>query len=1037
MHAPQSGRSSTGEERIENSRIARLSQRIEHASHLLPAQGPITVFIHHNTLHAFEDLPFTAAVETAAAVYGFQPYLSEDRYRHALTQGRIRFSTLHEVLKHSLGERADEWIPPFGTRLDLRLAMLQYPLRTGPTEELVWHVAEANALRRARVEVSSAGRRRMIAETRRWVIRDLRVGLQAGPHGKPNGASRRTISEGLAELFDRFGGGSGIESWSDENWERFTVQALWRVCCDGVRSLPTFMPRPSQAVRHRDLMLEATAVDTDALVQELLIRFCAAFLDQGLAHWQLPGRDAGFYRSFIELYRRPFGPPERWMEGLAKELNRLEEQGIGPLDSILESLDLLGVAEAEWEGFLSATLLALQGWGGMVKQIEIRGDRVVHPIPSGSLIEFLAVRLVLDRLALAYTARTSLGIRAPMSSFWRLARGLTDVGWPPSVEQRAFTIFQLAQVFGISPEVLYRLDPAEWSNLVKEIEVFTDVDRRRILHLAYEQRFYVQTLDAIALHAPNPAPTPSRPKLQAIFCIDDREESIRRHLEEVEPATVTYGTAGFFSLAIYYRGVEDAHFVPLCPAVIRPVHWIVERVVEEHAGTHRYRIKTRRALGMASHRFHVGSRSFAVGALLTGVVGVLASIPLVTRTMFPRFAARLRSTFGDFVGSTPPTRLQFERTDPTPGPHDGGIGLSLDEMVDTSESVLREIGLTSGFARFVLVIGHGSTSLNNPHESAYDCGACGGAQGGPNARLLAQILNDGRVRRQLRERGLDIPSETIFVGGMHNTSNEAVTFYDQDLVPESHRREFDELKATIEVACDRDAHERSRRFRSAPLTQSVTAARQHVEGRAEDLAQVRTETGHAGNAVGIVGRRETTRGLFLDRRAFLTSYDPKQDDAEQSILTRILRSVFPVCAGINLEYYFSYVDNTGFGSGTKLPHNISALLGVMDGAASDLRTGLPWQMVEIHEPVRLLNVIETTPEAMLRILDRDPGIGRLCKNGWVRLAVLHPETYEVSFFEDGEFSPYRPKSKTLPRASSSADWYRGWRDHLEFAEILP
>src|SRR6185312_15206960 len=184
----------------------------------------------------------------------------------------------------------------------------------------------------------------------------------------------------------------------------------------------------------------------------------------------------------------------------------------------------------------------------------------------------------------------------------------------------------------------------------------------------------------------------------------------------------------------------------------------------------------------------------------------------------------------------------------------------------------------------------------------------------------------------------------------------------------------------------------------------------------------------------IVGRREWTRGLFLDRRAFLTSYDPTQDDAEQGILTRILQAVFPVCAGINLEYYFSRVDNSGFGSGTKLPHNLASLLGVMDGAASDLRTGLPWQMVEIHEPVRSLFIIETTVEAMLRIMERDEEIGRLCRNGWIQLAVLHPERRELSIYHEGVFRRYEPQSFTIPRASSSAEWYRGWRDHLEFAE---
>jgi hypothetical protein len=270
---------------------------------------------------------------------------------------------------------------------------------------------------------------------------------------------------------------------------------------------------------------------------------------------------------------------------------------------------------------------------------------------------------------------------------------------------------------------------------------------------------------------------------------------------------------------------------------------------------------------------------------------------------------------------------------------------------------------------------------------------------------------------------------------MHNTCNETVTFSDLNQIPPSHRDEFKRAQQSIEAACDRNAHERCRRFMSAPLTLSFHAARQHVEGRSEDLAQTRPELGHATNALTIVGRREWTRGLFLDRRAFLTSYDPTQDDAEQGILTRILQAVFPVCAGINLEYYFSKVDNSGFGSGTKLPHNLAALLGVMDGAASDLRTGLPWQMVEIHEPVRSLFIIETTPEAMLRIMDRNEGIGRLCRNGWVQLAVLHPETRQVSVFHEGAFEPYEAQASTLPKAVSSVDWYRGWRDHLEFSQI--
>jgi uncharacterized protein YbcC (UPF0753/DUF2309 family) len=107
----------------------------------------------------------------------------------------------------------------------------------------------------------------------------------------------------------------------------------------------------------------------------------------------------------------------------------------------------------------------------------------------------------------------------------------------------------------------------------------------------------------------------------------------------------------------------------------------------------------------------------------------------------------------------------------------------------------------------------------------------------------------------------------------------------------------------------------------------------------------------------------------------------------------------------------------------------------MDGAASDLRTGLSWQMVEIHEPVRSLFIIETTAEAMLRIMDRDPGIGRLCRNRWVQLAVLHPADRTISVYRDGAFHPYRLRTTAIPQASSSVEWYRGYRDHLEFAEI--
>src|SRR5262245_29136417 len=203
---------------------ARLEQAVEHAAHLLPSQGPITVFIHHNTLHAFEDLPFTEAVVKGARVFGCQPYLSEDRYREELARGRIRFADLQDVLLEDLGPAANDRVLRLGKRSELRLAMLQYPRRYGPTEELAWFVAETDALRRVRADVSAAVRGRLIAETRRWAMRDLRGGDESGR------TPRR--GDGLAGLLERFGA-SRVEGWKEGGWGAFTVPGVWRVCLGG------------------------------------------------------------------------------------------------------------------------------------------------------------------------------------------------------------------------------------------------------------------------------------------------------------------------------------------------------------------------------------------------------------------------------------------------------------------------------------------------------------------------------------------------------------------------------------------------------------------------------------------------------------------------------------------------------------------------------------------------------------------------------------------------------------------------------------
>ncbi len=1016
--------------------LVRLQQVIEETAKLLPAQGPLTAFVFLNTLQALEGLPFDEGLRKGARLFRCQPYLPEDHYREKLVQGRIKTEDLISVLLEELdelGSSAHAPIAPAGTKLDLWLAMLRYPLRSVRDHEMRWFLAETQALHRMREETLPAMRESFLRETRHWISRDLSRGgvvesdpVPVGPHGD----SRLLVADFVERL-----GVSSIENWSESQWEGLSLRLLWRVCRQGVHGIEVNSVSTTSSTRHRDLLLEATGEDSDVRVHEVLIRFCAAFCDQGLARWTLPNREAGFFRAFASLYEEGSGHSGRWLEGLSVELARIQSAAMEAIDSVYESLELLGVSADRWEDYLQDTLLALRGWAGQIWQMETRPDRVAIAAMPGTLIEFLAIRLILERLALSSLAKETLGYTGDLKALAPFLMQRLSKHPVSGNEQRAFLVFQLAQFMGWTPKTLNALSKQHWTDLIHEIEAVSSLELRRILHLAFERRYRTQALNAFAAHRPVTAPASARPRFQVTFCLDAREESFRRHLEEVAPDVETFGLAGFYGVAMYYRGIADANFAALCPIIIRPQHWVVEDVVFPFEKAHKLRSRARRALGAATYQIHVDSRSFTGGTVLTAGLGVLASIPLVSRVLFPVLTAKIRQIVGRLVQLPPLTRLRLERSESTAGPAGAAIGYTIAEMANIGERMLRDIGLTANFARLVIFFGHGSFCLNNPQKSAYDCGACSGGAGGPNARALAAMLNDPRVREVLLSRGLSVPSDTYFIGGLHNTGEDVLTFYDLDLLPRSHAADVESAGQALREVCRRNAHERCRRFYSAPLQISLTDAHRHVRGRSEDLAQPRPEYGNASNALCFVGRRERSRGLYLDRRAFLQSYDPLQDDLDCTILARILEAVVPVCSGINLQYFFAAIDSEGWACGSKLPHNVTSLLGVMDGALSDLRCGLPKQGVEIHEPIRLLFLIETTASGMLKLMERSPVIGRILRNGWAQLAVLDPHSSRIQVFRDGQFHDYEPDVTELPQAASSFDWYGGWRDHLPFAEI--
>lgn len=995
---------------------------VEHAAHLLPAQGPIEVFVHHNTLHAFEEKSFHDAVQAGQQRYRAEPYFSEQEFRRLYRTGRITDGDLEFVVDADLGDRSRQTIGGLSTLAAFRLSLLQHAVHVGPDAELKWALAESDALDRFQSATSGSDRSRIVNSAIEWLDQS---------------SADNPVRKDLFRLHGKFQRNS--KSWSDATKQSFVLHLLWRICLDGVRrvQVPT---KEASYQRPRDLLLHATGEDINREVHDVLIRFCAAYVDQGYSDWLLPNRDQGFFEAFVELYASGGHGVERWLRHLPEELRALQQRKLTAEDSIAASLDEFGIAEADYDEFITQALLSLDGFAGMIWQLETGVDWVVHSIPKGSLVGMLAVQLILEKHAILSLGEDVFGNASSLDSILQIAQSKISEPEPLGYERRAFALFQAAQFLGWTPADLLRLDESQWEELSGEVVRFSDLHRRRMFQEAYERHYRHAALDAFAVHARRrrqiPKPWGSRPKFQIVTCIDDREESFRRHLEEVCPECETFGAAGFFAVAMYYRGAADGFYKPLCPGVVIPDHYVQEDVGYSFEGVHQSRAQLRRRLGLASRAFHTRSRSF-LGGIVTGIVGSFATAPLVARVLFPHLTARIRRRFGSLLQPPPVTKLQLERYADPPGPDNGHIGYSTDEMAGVVVRLLQDIGLTKSedFSRLFIVCGHGSSSLNNPHESAYCCGACAGKRGGPNARAFAEMANDWRIRAKVAEQGIVIPEDTVFVGAYHNTCDDSVVFYDLDRLPASHRDLFDTARDSIEEARRRNAHERCRRFVSAPLQISSVDALRHVEARAQDISQARPEYNHATNALCVVGRRAWTRGLFIDRRAFLTSYDPAQDDETHSILLRILTAAIPVCAGINLEYYFSCVDYTKYGSGSKLPHNIVSMLGVMEGTSSDLRTGLYQQMVEIHEPVRITFVIESTPEAMQSIMDRNAAIKRLVIGEWVHLAVIDSETSEIQVFRNGEFVLYESDSQQLAEKDSSLQCYAGFRDHLPFFSI--
>lgn len=688
--------------------------------------------------------------------------------------------------------------------------------------------------------------------------------------------------------------------------------------------------------------------DMDAMVHPMLFRTVGSYLDQGIAIWNFPIHHKGFLASILEL--------ERMSYGSIFNSKRVKNLLLNNEYSIANLLNILIGDETLFAQYLYDQQFAHQGWSGMVSFVEDNPKALLDP-KNISLHDFIVFELLLE-------------INALDNQFGN--------NWKP-----------LKETFKTIPTPLF--ETVKTTELMEVIMLWQD---------AFEWNYYDQVLAGIKL-SKSKTEEKTVKSFQAMFCIDDRECSIRRYVEQNDKNCETFGTPGFFGVEFYYSPKNGKFHTKLCPAPVNPKYLIRE-------------INTK---GNKDNDVHYSKHSHSLfrGWIISQTLGFSSAFKLAINIFKPTMSPATTSSFKHMDKFS---QLTIENRNINQKEGDLQIGFTIDEMVVRVNALLHSIGLIENFAPLVYLFGHGASSINNTHYAGYDCGACSGRPGSVNARVMSFMANHKKVREILALKGLIIPETTQFIGALHDTTRDEMEFYDEDLLQPKNKELHEQNKLNFNRALDENAKERSRRFILTNTNQRAEKVHEDVKLRSVSLFEPRPELNHATNALCIVGQRVLTKNMFLDRRSFLNSYDYKID-LDGKYLTNILRPIGPVCGGINLEYYFSRVDNQKLGAGTKLPHNVMGLIGVANGIDGDLRPGLPSQMIEVHDPIRLLLIVEHFPEIVLKAINDSPETYQWYINEWIHLVSVNPIDRKLQIFKEGIFVNYKPLTEELKTISET------------------
>ncbi|HSN22710.1 MAG TPA: putative inorganic carbon transporter subunit DabA, partial [Methylomicrobium sp.] len=816
----------------------------------------------------------------------------ESKFRDYYQLGRITEADLSASLRHFADLDADAIVCSVNgraiSRYEVYRIALLFDLDPITENQLNWNIDELDALDELQKDVPDAIKKSLLGDgssphTERDKVRQLwnkildKLGLDASvPH-----------PENLLDLSQE-----QAEEWLEklvtpDQLDAGVYQSLHEVMrAEAEKSLNLLLAEVGERLTLGGFVKAITGIDIIDVIRPQLIRICASAMDEGMAPWQLPERDSlGLYAGWRKMFRCDVNPSFFELTEWSRIVGQLPENAI---DAIIEQLTHLSLPYTKWTGYLRRLALELPGWSGMINWRQQHPGYRTDNHAEVNLTDYLAIRLIYDRLWLSKICRDVWKIEPRMDaleSYFRknlsefmvrielfkgelpeylaqkakalILRARSERNFKPEWQELSdqirtwqlsplarrqdrhyhwssgWRLFRLCQHLGLSSQAVEALSRDDVGALLKQLKRFSVAEHGKVWLYAYERNYREKIFQALTLNRGRGRwpDRKVRPEAQMIFCMDEREESFRRHLEELNPALETLGAAGFFGIPMFYKGLDEAKMSPLCPVVVTPAHMVHEAA---HTGSEerlRRHNEGRKFYLRLVNLLHHGLRRDVLSAhLVLDAIAPLTLLGLVSKSVVPKLQNHWLAGAAGYIVPEVATKLMFTSADEQLSePASPKLGFTDQEQAERVAVFLKSTGLTSGFAPLVVLVGHGSISQNNPHMAAYDCGACSGRHGGPNARVFAAMANRPEVRKLLSEAGIDVPPDTWFIGAEHNTCNEKIIWFDQGVVPPSFRPAQLKLSNTLSQVCLRSAYERCRRLASAPRHPTLEEALAHIE----------------------------------------------------------------------------------------------------------------------------------------------------------------------------------------------------------------